>query len=194
MATRTSNTRRPLARVPLAAWGVVIVVAIAAALMGGIATGAEHDQVIGDHGVDGPDGFGADILAPHTTFPDDVAAQLRFRYAEPGADRRTHVSNLPDAGTVVLAEVHWEPAGTSGWHTHPGPVIVTVVDGEVQVTNADDCLSRTYTAGQAFIDPGEGNVHIATNASGATPARAYAMFLAVPAGEPATEHVEPADC
>jgi quercetin dioxygenase-like cupin family protein len=147
-----------------------------------------------DHGVDAPDGFSAEVLAGHTSFPDDVAAMLRFRYAEPGDDRRTHVANLRDAGTVLVAQVDWEPGGTSGWHTHPGPVIVVIVDGAVDVINADDCLARTYAAGEAFIDPGQGNVHVASNTSTEEPARGYAVFLGVPAGQPATQHVPPADC
>jgi quercetin dioxygenase-like cupin family protein len=187
--TTASPIRRARTPMLLAAAVVILVTVAFAALTVGAAGGEEHG-----HGVDAADGFGAAILAPHTSFPDDVAAQLRFRYTEPGNDRRTHVANLPDAGPVLVAEVNWEPGGTSGWHTHPGPVIVAIVAGDVEVTNADDCIPRTYTAGEAFIDPGQGNVHIATNASSGEPAKAYAVFFAVPDGEPATEHVAPGAC
>ena len=177
--------RTPLLLIPI----VVLVLTLTTALITTAASGEDHD-----HGVDAPDGFSAEVLAGPTSFPDDVAAMLRFRYAEPGNDRRTHVANLRDAGTVLVAEVDWQPGGTSGWHTHPGPVIVVIVDGAVDVVNADDCLARTYTAGEAFIDPGQGNVHVASNTSREEPARGYAVFLGVPAGQPATQHVAPADC
>jgi quercetin dioxygenase-like cupin family protein len=49
------------------------------------------------------------------------------------------------------------------WHTHPGPVIVTVQAGELTYVNADDCVHRKYRAGTVFLDPGQGNVHAAYN-------------------------------
>lgn len=142
--------------------------------------------------VDQPSGFAAEILAPHSAFPDEVRAGFRLRYDDGGG---TVVSNLPrDAGTVVQARVTWQPGGTSGWHTHPGPVVVTVTEGEVEVTNARDCETRTYEAGEAFLDPGQGNVHIATNPDDSDDAVAYATFFGVPDGEPATAWVKPVDC
>ena len=38
----------------------------------------------------------------------------RLRYDVPGDRRGTIVRNLRDLGTVVVAEVTWEPGGTSG--------------------------------------------------------------------------------
>ena len=78
-------------------------------------------------------------------------------------------------------------------HTHPGPVIVSIVEGQLEVTNADDCVSRIYTAGQAWADPGEGNVHAAVN-PGPGSTRVVATFVGAPYGAPATVHVPPADC
>jgi hypothetical protein len=89
---------------------------------------------------------------------------------------------------------HLAAGGTSGWHTHPGPVIVNVTEGQVIVTNANDCRPRTYGPGQAFVDPGQGNVHIASNASGTDQAKAVATFFGVPAGSPATIMAPPAAC
>ncbi len=161
---------------------VVALTLTAALLVAGLA---------GANEVDGPaGGFGAEVLAAHASFPDDVAAQFRLKY-----DRGpTIVSNLPrDASTMVVAKVTWPPGASSGWHTHPGPVLVSMVEGSVELTNARDCVIHTYSAGEAFLDPGQGNVHIATNV-GETDAVAYATFLGVPDGAPATEWVEPADC
>jgi len=110
-------------------------------------------------------------------------------------DSEAIVSNLPsDASSVIVAKVTWEPEGTSGWHTHPGPVIVSVAEGELQLINERDCVERTYGAGEAFIDPGQGNIHVASNPSTTDTAVAYATFLGVPDGEPATVWVAPADC
>ena len=47
-------------------------------------------------------------------------------------------------------------------HEDP-PVIIAITDGEL--VNERDSVTRTYTAGEAFIDPGQGNIHTATNPS-----------------------------
>ena len=142
--------------------------------------------------VDSHEKFTVDLLAGPARFPDDVAATFRMKY-EGGTG--TIVSNLPrDASNVIVARVTWGPGGTSGWHTHPGPVVVSVTEGELELVNEGDCIARTYAAGEAFVDPGQGNVHIASNASDSAPAMAYATFLGVPDGAPATVWVPPVDC
>ena len=32
----------------------------------------------------------------------------------------------------------WQPGGTSGWHTHPGHSLITVIEGTVTAYEADD--------------------------------------------------------
>lgn len=158
--------------------------------------------------VDTPVGFKPQVLSPYATFPDDVAAKFRINYGAGGGarsnlseaapddahGRRTVVSSLTDASTVVFAKVTWAPEGTSGWHTHPGPVIVSVAQGSLELTNERDCVTRTYEAGQAFIDPGDGNVHVAANPSTTDQTVAYAAFLGVPHGGSPTIMVAPVDC
>lgn len=141
---------------------------------------------------DESDGFGVTaVLAGPATFTDAVGANFRVRY-----DRgRALNSNLPrDASNTITVAVAWDPGGTSGWHTHPGPVVVNVTEGEVTVTNAIDCVPRTYGVGEAFLDPGQGNIHIATNASEDDGAEAVGTFFGVPDGGPATIMAPPANC
>lgn len=165
---------------------VVAALALAGALaVDGLAAGHEAPDV------DAPSGFGATPLAAPAAFTDDVNAKFKVKYATGG----TTVANVAsDASNVLMARVTWQPGGTSGWHTHPGPVIVTVAEGALEVTNASDCITRTYAAGEAFLDTGQGNVHVARNASDSEGAVAYATFLDVPSGQPATAWAEPADC
>lgn len=167
--------------------GLLVPVALALASIGVSASvlAAEPDR---------PDGFKARILAAHTDFADDVATQFRFTYSEPGDNPDEIVADLGSAGTIVIAEVEWEPHGSSGWHTHPGTVVVAIVEGALEVTNAEDCVTRTYEAGQAWIDPGQGNVHVAVNPSGEDRTLVYATFFGVPNGEPGTVPVPAADC
>lgn len=71
---------------------------------------------------------------------------------------------------------------SSGWHTHPGPSLVTVTQGTVAVYDGDDptCTPRVLSAGSTFIDPTSNNhVHLVRNETGA-PAVTVAVQL-VPA-------------
>jgi len=58
--------------------------------------------------------------------------------------------------------------GQSGWHTHPGPSLITVTVGEITVYEADLCTPRVYRAGEGSVDLGSGHVHLIRNESGAT--------------------------
>jgi quercetin dioxygenase-like cupin family protein len=114
-------------------------------------------------------------------FTDDVAAQIRLKLD----GRRTDVLNLPDPSRVAVARIVVQPGAQFPWHTHHGPVVVTVVQGELVYVNANDCVQRPYAAGAAFIDPGRGNVHTAFNRTD-SPTELIATFLEVPASGPLT--------
>ena len=169
-------------------------VAMGALAVGGPAAARESTPFDDPKSENLPDvsvGFYPEVLARHATFTDGVAAQFRLQYE----NGRTIVSNLPrDASTVVFAKVTWDREGTSGWHTHPGPVVVSVVAGELELVNARDCVPRRYGPGEAFVDPGQGSVHIATNTSSSDQAVAYATFFGVPAGTSPTIMVPPVEC
>ena len=55
--------------------------------------------------------------------------------------------------------------GYSGWHTHPGPSLIIVTAGEVTAYDGDDpsCAPKRYKAGEGFVDPGDGHVHLLRN-------------------------------
>ena len=59
--------------------------------------------------------------------------------------------------------------GNSGWHTHPGPSLIIVTAGEITAYRGDDpsCTPTRYHAGEGFVDPGDGQVHILRNESDA---------------------------
>jgi hypothetical protein len=84
---------------------------------------------------------------------------------------------------VRVQRIDIAAGGYSGWHHHPGIVIVTVASGAVTFTNAD-CSSTTYgpglPAGAVFVeggdDPGQ-----ASSVAGAT---VYATFVAPHANPP----------
>jgi quercetin dioxygenase-like cupin family protein len=110
-------------------------------------------------------------------FPDDIQGQFRIKLS---GKSRTTVVNVRDPDHVMVARLTFPPEVSLPWHTHPGPVIVVVEEGTFHVINALDCVERVYTAGQAFVDPGHGNVHIGFNPSEIYETVVYATFLEVP--------------
>jgi quercetin dioxygenase-like cupin family protein len=93
----------------------------------------------------------------------------------------------------VTQQITIAPGGTTGWHSHPGPVLVTVKSGALTLVYADDptCAGRTYTAGQSFVDRGAETVHTALN-RGMTPVEFWATYI-VPGPPGAAIRLDAAD-
>jgi hypothetical protein len=83
-----------------------------------------------------------------------------------------------DSTDFVTQTITIAAGGTTGWHTHPGPVLVTVKSGSLTVVYANDssCEGTTYTAGQSFIDFGKANIHTALN-KGPVPTELWATYI-----------------
>jgi hypothetical protein len=88
---------------------------------------------------------------------------------------------LADGTEVFIVHGVLPPGGSSGWHTHLGPVLVTVVSGAITLYDGDDktCTGVTYPAGHGFIDRGFGHVHLAAN-EGSVPAVTYSTYILPP--------------
>lgn len=54
------------------------------------------------------------------------------------------------------------PGGHTGWHSHPGPSIISVVSGVATEYHDDDPDGTVHRAGTAFVDDGLG-AHIVRN-------------------------------
>ncbi len=72
------------------------------------------------------------------------------------------------ASDLYVQQNTWQPGGSTGWHTHPGPSLVIVTQGSLTVYFGNDpsCTPHVYTAGTAnnsFIDIGGGDVHLVRN-------------------------------
>lgn len=95
-----------------------------------------------------------------------------------------------DNADVAVASLIAPPGGFSGWHSHPGPAIVTIKAGALTIYDAHDktCTGKVHSAGSVFIETG-GHVHMARN-EGAVTAEWVTTYL-VPAGGP-TRIDEPA--
>ena len=114
-------------------------------------------------------------------FVNDFTATFRLKET-----RETHVVHVDSPSDVLTVQLTFQPDGSVGWHTHNGPVIVTVASGALTLVSSGDCTPRVYQTGQSFVDPGQGHVHLAYNAT-AGQTVLYATFLdAPPAGQAAT--------
>jgi quercetin dioxygenase-like cupin family protein len=69
-----------------------------------------------------------------------------------------------DNTDIVVATIGVASGGNSGWHFHPGPVLVIVKVGTITFYHADDpsCTPTQYGVGSAFIEEG-GAVGMARN-------------------------------
>ena len=86
------------------------------------------------------------------------------------------------ASDLYVVRNTFDSGATTGWHTHPGPSLITVTVGTITAYDGDDptCTPHVYPQGSTFIDAGGGHVHLLRNESGAT-AVTVAVQL-VPAG------------
>jgi quercetin dioxygenase-like cupin family protein len=112
------------------------------------------------------------------SFVDPV--DMKFKIEHEGQQ----VLHVPNARETVVQQIRLSPGGQTGWHSHPGPVIVLIKAGALTFYSGDDpaCGSRTYSAGQSFIDSGQGHVHIARNESASADVELWAVYMDVPPG------------
>lgn len=98
--------------------------------------------------------------------------------------RGEEVILAPRAEDTVMQQIVIGPGGHTGWHSHPGPVVVLIKSGEMTFYSGEDprCTPRTYSAGQAFVDSGQGHVHIAKNLSTTENLELWATYFDVPPG------------
>jgi hypothetical protein len=110
-----------------------------------------------------PSGIVSGPILARGDFIDRVDVKVKFE-----RDGNMVVSNAPSAGEVVVQEITIAPGGTTGWHSHPGPVVVVVKAGTLTYVRAagGECVSTPYGAGTAFVDPGQGHAHTAFNLGG----------------------------
>ena len=85
-----------------------------------------------------------------------------------------------------------QPGGSSGWHHHPGLVLVVVKSGSV-TRYLMDCSKVTYNAGQAFAELGEKHVAFVRNEGSAT-AELMVAYVAPPGAALRVDDNAPSNC
>ena len=107
-------------------WAVPI--AVGGVVAGGAVAGALQAQTP-------PPPIAVEVLTGRAVFTDDVAVQIRNKLD----GHATHVSNSKEPSRTVVAKITVQPGAQFPWHTHPGPVIVNVAQGELTYIMAHDC-------------------------------------------------------
>ena len=121
------------------------------------------------------------------TPPSGIAAELLARgtVARAGHVRAAGIK-LATRGPIDVATVHvtFQPGGSTGWHVHPGPALVTVKTGQLTLHRAKGCRSRTFSAGQTFLEFGPDDVNLTRNETGGVTETLVTFLL--PVGAPIT--------
>ena len=137
-----------------------------------------------------PPPIASEFLSGRAVLTDDVDLKLKIKLD----GQATAVVHAKDPSRTVVGRFTVQPGAQFPWHTHRGPVIVNVVEGELVYVAADDCVERAYPAGTAFVDPGHGHVHTAFNPTDGVTVF-VATFFEAPAEGPLLIPAEaPADC
>ena len=149
---------------------MVFLLLLASLISGGVAV-ASHVTQIDPAAV--PTGF----LAAHNSIG-DVPVSALARAVE------------PDGADVFIQHVRLGANTATGWHTHPGPALVTVVKGSLtyEDAKANTCRQAAYDEGEGFVDRGFGHVHRAIAGPGGVDF--YVVYI-LPPGTPS--HVIGAD-
>jgi quercetin dioxygenase-like cupin family protein len=88
-----------------------------------------------------------------------------------------HVKGPSD---VLQSLLVFQPGGDTGWHTHPGPVVVVLKTGALTEYHSNGCVT-VHPAGSVFFET-QDEVHRAVNQTGGE-TQAYVTFIS-PTGQP----------
>ena len=110
-----------------------------------------------------------------TATPVTATPLTRATLGEFGAKNgNIQMNSLQQSADMAIVKVTIEPGGSTGWHHHPGVVLVSVGSGTV--TEYDpECQKTVIQAGKGFVES-NGEVHIVHN-EGDVDAVLYVTFL-----------------
>ena len=126
-----------------------------------------------------PSGILSATVFARASFADPTDLKLKIDLPGPGKD----VIRVNNSQETVVQQVIIAPGGHTGWHSHPGPTLVLIKSGQMSFYDGEEptCTVRTYSVGEAFIDSGQGHVHIARN-EGTENLELWVIYFDVPPG------------
>jgi quercetin dioxygenase-like cupin family protein len=145
-----------------------------------IATAGVSAAVVATIALASPGNTTSTTLAPRSTFSDSVKVnedRIKFQTKDPT--------------DFVTQQVTFPPLAYSGWHHHPGVILVLVKSGHV-TTHDENCQTKTYGPQQAFVESGTAPFMV-SNESETETAVDVATQVA-PAGSPFRIEDDPPPC
>jgi quercetin dioxygenase-like cupin family protein len=125
-------------------------------------------------------GTSTSILAPRSTLSESVRLnQERIKF------------QTKDPTDLVTQQVTFAPGAYSGWHHHPGFILVLVKSGTVTVHD-ENCQTKTYSAGQAFVEGGTAPMMVSNDST--TDTAVDVATQVAPAGSPFRIEDDPPPC
>lgn len=129
------------------------------AVVGGVAASVLLAVTIpskADHGLPHPELLGSGM------FLDDVSITLRNKIL----GRNTHVVQMSSASDLFVLRITIEAGGIAPWHNHEGVgFLVNLGPGVLTNYLGESCEPRLFYPGDAFVDPGHGDLHAVRNDS-----------------------------
>jgi quercetin dioxygenase-like cupin family protein len=103
-----------------------------------------------------------------------------------------------DGLEIAVRRFDYAPQSYTGWHRHPGPVFIQVIQGTVTFYEADDpnCNPIVVHSGESYLDLGDIG-HIGRNESGDTPAQDVTVLFGPPGIAPGAFRIDipnPGNC
>jgi hypothetical protein len=119
--------------------------------------------------------------------------RFKVKRTDRSIDWEVEVEAKPDLD-IAVQTIDFAIDAQSGWHSHPGPVFISVVQGTMTFYDSNDpnCEPTIRSAGEGFLDVGD-HAHLARNESGA-PARNVVVYLAPRAAALRVDQPNPGNC
>jgi hypothetical protein len=135
-----------------------------------------------------PPGGTTSILIGRSTFGESIHVK---RSADDGWKVKVEAAPALD---VAVQKIVFQPGGQSGWHSHPGPVFISVVEGTMTFYESDDpsCAPVVRHAGEGYVDVGD-HAHIARNET-SEPATNVVTYLVPPGAALRIDEPNPGNC
>lgn len=137
----------------------------------------------------------AALATPGSMITSSTFSLGRFAELDLKINDARHIRSGGGASDVYVVSNTFAPGGHSGWHTHPGPSLITVKAGTITAYDGDDptCTPHVYPAGTGFVDPGGSHTHLLRN-EGSVDAVTVAVQILPAAADRRIDAPAPVNC
>jgi quercetin dioxygenase-like cupin family protein len=108
--------------------------------------------------------------------------------AQGNSQKKTPNMHVNGPNDTLQARLVFQPGGETGWHIHPGPVVVVVKSGALTETHSNGCVT-VHPAGSVFFETA-GEVHNAANLTSDV-AEVFATFISPAGAQPLIPAMNP---